>query len=403
MAMADAVFSKPFTQQEPLPDDVITRTVEIMKGGRLHRYNTVGGEVSEAANLEAEYASFQGASHCLAVTSGGQALQIALRASGLQPGDKILANAYTLAPVPGAMHGAGAVPVFVEIDKYWHIDLNDLEAKAETSGARFLMLSHMRGHIADMTRIMEICEKHGLILIEDCAHTMGAKWNGIMSGNFGHVACFSTQTYKHINSGEGGLLTTNDPVIAARATVMSGSYMLYSSHGAGPEDDVFEGVRLISPNFSARLDNVRAAMIRGQLPLLNAKISEWNVRYNLLASAFGNIPGLRVPKRSKREEFVGSSIQFQATALGAEGIPSFITACGQRGVELKWFGSEMPHGFTSRYDSWKYLGPQPELKQTKNVLSVTCDMRIPLTFTLEDCQVIAEIVASEMERLQATD
>ena len=216
-------FDKPFTRQEPIPEAAIERAVEILRSGRLHRYNTAAGEISEAALLESEFADWQGARFCLATASGGQALQIALRAIGVRPGAKVLANAYTLAPVPGAIYAAGGVPVLVEIDEEWHTDLDDLRAKAEATGAQYFMLSHMRGHIADMDNICAICDELEITVIEDCAHTMGAKWKGIRSGNFGRIACFSTQTYKHLNSGEGGLLTTDDPEVAARAVIASGS------------------------------------------------------------------------------------------------------------------------------------------------------------------------------------
>ncbi|MEM9360067.1 MAG: aminotransferase class I/II-fold pyridoxal phosphate-dependent enzyme, partial [Pseudomonadota bacterium] len=129
-------FEKPFTQQEPIPEAAVERASEILRSGRLHRYNVVAGEVAEATLLEQEYAAWQGAEFCLATTSGGQALQIALRAVGVKPGTKVLANAYTLAPVPGAIHAAGGEPVLVDIDESWHTDLDDLRAKAETSGAR---------------------------------------------------------------------------------------------------------------------------------------------------------------------------------------------------------------------------------------------------------------------------
>ena len=197
-------FEKSFTQQEPIPEAAIEHVCDILRSGRLHRYNVMPGETSEATQLEEEYAAWQGAQFCLATTSGGQALQIALRAAGVKPGTKVLANAYTLAPVPGAIHAVGAEPVLIEIDANWHTDLDDLRAKAKASGARFFMLSHMRGHIADMAAITSICEEFDISLIEDCAHTMGARWNGIRSGNFGRVACFSTQTYKHITLAKAG-------------------------------------------------------------------------------------------------------------------------------------------------------------------------------------------------------
>lgn len=383
-------FDKPFTQQEPIPREGIARAVEILQSGRLHRYNVVEGERAEATLLEEDYAAYQGAKYCVAVTSGGQAMQIALRSAGCKHGDKVLTNAYTLAPVPGAIHAVGGVPVLIEIDQNWHIDLAHVEAQAKASGARFLMLSLMRGHIPDMARIVEICAENGITMIEDCAHTMGAQWQSRRSGNFGKAACFSTQTYKHMNSGEGGLLTTDDPELAARAVITSGSYMLYGAHGARPDDSVFDRIRLDEPNCSARLDNLRAALIRAQLPGLNGQIERWNVRYRALETGLSEVPNLFFPTRAQHEAFVGSSIQFHAHMAD---IPAFIAACAERGVDIKWFGSETPKAFTSRYDSWEYLGELPDLKQTKAVLATTCDMRVPLTFTIEDCQQITRIVA----------
>ena len=387
-------FEKPFTQQEPIPESAISRAVEILQGGRLHRYNTAAGEVSEASLLEQEYAAYQGAKYCLAVTSGGQAMQIALRATGVGPGTKVLANAYTLAPVPGALHAAGAEVVLVEITDNWHTDIDDLRAKAATSSATHFMLSHMRGHICDMDAVMAVVREFNLTLIEDCAHTMGAQWNGVMSGNFGHVACFSTQTYKHMNSGEGGFLTTDDPDIAALATVMSGSYMLYGAHGAIPSEDVFQRLRLQAPNCSARLDNLRAALLRAQLPGLAENVRRWNERYAVLSDGFAGLAGVIVPPRAQHEAYVGSSFQFHVT--GTDNVPDLLRRCAARGVEIKWFGADQPQAFTSRFDSWEYLGDQPDLPQTRRVLATTCDLRVPLTFDLDDCRTIVRIAGEEL-------
>lgn len=386
-------FKKSFTLQEAISEQTISKVAEILRTGKLHRYNSAPGETSDASLLEKEYARYQETRYCIAVASGGQALQIALKAAGVKPGTKVLANAYTLAPVPGAIHAAGGIPVFVEIGDNWRVDISDLEQKAKDSNAKFFLLSHMRGHIADMDAIGKICQKYNITIIEDCAHTMGAKWKGIRSGNFGSVACFSTQTYKHINSGEGGLLTTNDAECAARATMLSGSYMLFERHGAGPPVATYETIRLQTPNCSARMDNLRAAIIREQLPKLDDNIRRWNERYKVLEQALDKIPSIRIIERPQHEEFVGSSIQFHITHLNKKQIPLLIEKCMQRGVELKWFGADKPDGFTSRYDSWQYLDNQQVLPQTLNALSTTCDMRIPLTFSLSDCRDIAEIIA----------
>ena len=398
---ARPAFTKPFTQQEPIPPAAIERAVEIMQSGRLHRYNLAEGDANEASQLEREYAAWQGVDYCVACTSGGYAIQLALRACGVTPGDNVLANAYTLAPVPGAIHNVGAVPVLVDIDSDYHIDLQDLQAKATSSGARYLLLSHMRGHIADMDRLVEICEQLDICLIEDCAHTMGASWRDRKSGNFGKVAAFSTQTYKHMNSGEGGFLTTNDPVVAARACVSSGSYMLYGRHGAIPAEDVFQDVRLHAPNYSGRMDHLRAALLRAQLPAIEDSIARWNALYDRLAARLADMEGVVIPSRRQEEFYVGSSIQFRAEGLRRDQIPALMAACAGRGVELKWFGDDEPKAFTSRYDSWKYIDDIPHLPGTLAVLEKTLDMRVPLTFDLEDCDLIADIIADEVGDLMA--
>ncbi|MEL6965298.1 MAG: aminotransferase class I/II-fold pyridoxal phosphate-dependent enzyme [Pseudomonadota bacterium] len=403
MSVARPCFEKSFTQQEPISEAAIASAVDIMRTGRLHRYNVAADELSEAALLERDYAAWQGCRYCVACTSGGYALHVALRAAGLKAGDKVLANAYTLAPVPGAIHNAGGVPIFVEIDSEYHIDLADLDAKAAASDARFLMLSHMRGHIADMDAISKLCARRNIILIEDCAHTMGARYDGVRSGLFGKVACFSTQTYKHINSGEGGLITTDDPELAARAIIHSGSYMLYERHGAAPAPEVFEHIKLETPNYSGRMDNLRAALIRSGLDELDRQVERWNQRYRLLDEGLRAIDGIDLPQRSPREQFVGSSIQFRPEALAPADIPTFLSDCAARGIDLKWFGEAQPKAFTSRYDSWRYLGDLPALPMTLSVLEKTVDLRIPLTFTEDDCRFIIEIIADVMVgRLQGT-
>ena len=399
--MSKLQFTKAFTQQEAIPEQAKQRVMELLDSGRLHRYNTVGNELSDAAMLEQEYAQYQGRKYCLACTSGGYGIHIALRAMGLQAGDEVLTNAYTLAPVPGAIHAAGGKPVLVEIDENYHLDLADLKAKAKASKAKILLLSLMRGHIPNMQQLMTLCNELGIKVLEDCAHTMGASWDGIKSGNFGQVAAFSLQTYKHLNTGEGGLVVTDDAQIAARLIMHSGSYMLYERHGAAPAPEVFENIRLVSANMSGRMDNMRAALGLAQLPNLDKNCERWNHRYNLLNAAIGAISGVDIPTRDKRESFVGSSIQFRPTALKMDQMPDFIAACAAQGVELKWFGESQPKAFTSRYDSWHYISPMPHLPSTLEALDRTLDLRVPLTFDDEDCRLIGAVIAQVMAEFMA--
>jgi dTDP-4-amino-4,6-dideoxygalactose transaminase len=388
-------FTGSFTQQEPIPDEGIAAAVAVMRNGRLHRYNTQGDEVAETALLEEEFAEFTGAKYCLAVASGGYALGCAMRAVGVKPGDRVLTNAFTLAPVPGAIAGVGADPVFVEVTPDLVIDLDDLAAKAAASGAKVLMLSHMRGHICDMDRLMKICGAARVAVIEDCAHTMGARWRGTPSGRFGRFGCYSTQTYKHMNSGEGGLMVSDDAEAMARAVMLSGSYMLYARHRAAPPPEVFERVKYVTPNNSGRMDNLRAAILRPQLRDLSTQCDRWNALYRVVEAGLAETPGLRTILRPDAEYYVGSSFQFLLPDWPAAAVRDVLARAAERGVELKWFGADEPVGFTSRYDSWRYTTPQ-SLPQTDRVLAGLIDMRLPLTFTRDDAALIARIIRAEV-------
>lgn len=389
-------FSGSFTQQDPIAPEAIAAAVAVLRTGRLHRYNLAPDEQGEVAALEAEYRDWQGADYCLAVTSGGQALQIALRALGVAPGDPVLTNAFTLAPVPGAIAAVGGRPVLVEIGDDLRLDLDDLTRKIDMSAARVLLVSHMRGHLCDMERLMQICDRAGVTVVEDCAHTMGARWKGIRSGNFGHVACFSTQTYKHLNSGEGGFLTTGDAELAARATILSGSYMLYDRHGAGPQEPAFVDARLDMPNCSARMDALRAAILRPQLAGLEANIARWNARYHAVEERLKAQPGIAVIPRPTAEQPVGSSIQFRLPGLSADQCRMVVGRAAERGVELKWFGAPAPAGFTSAHGSWRYVSAQ-DMPQTDSVLATLFDMRLPLSFSIEDCALIGAIICDVVQ------
>ena len=311
----------------------------------------------------------------------------------------MLSNAFTLAPVPGAIAAVGAVPEYVEVGEDLTIDLDDLADRiAATPGARVLLLSHMRGHICDMDRLMAICDAAGITVIEDCAHTMGATWRGQASGTHGRVGCFSTQSYKHLNSGEGGVLITRDAELMARAVVLSGSYMLYDRHLAAPGAEAFAAAKYDMPNVSGRMDNLRAAILRPQLAQLASRVAAWNARYRVVEAGLRGTPGLTVIERPAAEGFVGSSIQFLVPGWPEARIEALLARCAARGVELKWFGAPEPAGFTSRYDSWRFA-PVRRLPRTDRVLAGLVDMRLPLTFSLDDCATVARIIRAEAAAL----
>jgi len=393
------VFTGSFTQQEPIPDAGIQAAMRVLQSGRLHRYNVAEGEHGETALLEQEFAASVGSKYCLAVASGGYAMATALRSVGIKAGDKVLTNAFTLAPVPGAIASVGGVPIFVGVSRDLTIDLDDLEAKADQ--ADVLMLSHMRGHMCDMDRLMAICNAANITVIEDCAHTMGAKWGDTYSGRHGVMGCYSCQTYKHVNSGEGGLLVSDDDELMARAIMLSGSYMLFERHLAGPPKEAFAQIKYETPNISGRMDHLRAAILRPQLADLDTQVQRWNDRYVAVEDGLKDTPGLTVVQRHEKETYVGSSIQFLLDGWSDVVVNDAIARCAARGVELKWFGGVEPVAFTSRYDSWRYA-PSEAMPATDEILRGIVDMRLPLTFSVADCAMIARIIRAEVSAVYQT-
>jgi dTDP-4-amino-4,6-dideoxygalactose transaminase len=382
-----------------LPDAAINQAVELMQTGRLHRYGEYSGSEPHAALFEQEFARYVDSRYAVAVNSGGCAIFLALKVAGVQFGDKVLVNAFNLAPVPGAIHHAGADAVLVEIDRDHRINFDDLMHKAETSGAKVLLLTHMRGHIADMDKIAAFCSELGLTLIEDCAHTMGAKWNSRFTGRFGALGCFSTQTFKHINSGEGGIIVTDDEDMAAQAILYSGSYMLYGQHQSAPSEAVFEKWKKQTPNFSMRMSNLVACILRPQLQEMGERGHQWNRIYRCLESELNAIEGIEVPKRETEEQFVASSIQFHVHGLDQQQLMQFSDLCTARGVAIKWFGRNEPMGYTSQYHHWQYLKSQ-DLPDTREILSTTCDMRIPLSLSESHCVTIAAVILDVLSSLK---
>jgi dTDP-4-amino-4,6-dideoxygalactose transaminase len=386
-------FGKDLSTPEPIPELAIERAVALMRSGRLHRYGEQGSGDPEPSLLERDYAAYVGSKYCVALSSCGAAMFIALKALGVKPGDKVLTSTFTLAPVPGAIAHAGATAVLVETTADYLTDLVDLERKAVDSGARVLLLSHMRGHITDLKAVRDICDRHGIALVEDCAHTMGATWDGRHTGTWGKIGCYSAQTYKHVNAGEGGLLVTDDDDVAAQAILMSGCYMMYDQHLVKPGAEVFERWKYVTPNFSMRMSNLAAALLRPQISMLADRAVRWNQIYARLALELGKAAHLRVPPRPDKEAFVASSIQF-TLQLSPPQIERFLRECNLRGLYIKWFGAAAPVAFTSNFEHWRYLSEKPAVPRSMEVLRQLLDLRTPLSLTDDDCTLIGAIVSA---------
>lgn len=215
----------------------------------------IGGP--EVEGLEAEVAAYSQCQHGIGVTSGTDALLVAMMAIGIGPGDEVITTSYTFFATGGCIHRLGATPVFVDINPVsYNIDPALIEA-AITPRTRAIMPVHLYGQMADMDSIMAIAQRHNLYVIEDAAQAIGAEHRGRRAGSIGHFGCFSFFPSKNLGAfGDGGMIIANDPALAHRARLLR-------NHGAEPK----YYHKLVGGNF--RLDALQAAILRVKLKYLD--------------------------------------------------------------------------------------------------------------------------------------
>jgi dTDP-4-amino-4,6-dideoxygalactose transaminase len=393
---------RPFTtikknikQPDPVPQAGIDEAVELMQKGAMYRYNVPDAESSVVSLCEKEVTEYTGHKYCVALNSCGSALFLALLCAGVQPGDKVLTNAFTFTAVPSAIQHAQAQAVYVETEEGYRIDVDDLEKKIISSGAKYLMVSHMRGKLASMDRIVALCEKHGVYLIEDAAHALGVEWNGKHSGHHGTISAISSQSYKMLNSGEGGFLLTNDPIVGAKAAVYAGAYEgLAVKHLTVPPLEVFGDLPNLLPNYSLRMHQVTAAIIRPQIKTITERREKYNKRYYSLVERLNSLPHVYIPDQYPEVTIVGDSIQMTFQGMTEDQIELFLWACKARGLPVELFG----HPSNARYfKNWKFAPADCELPQTEALIKSTVDIRMPLQWEDSDFDDMFNVVKEAIE------
>lgn len=188
--------------------------LEVMNSGYLFRYGSENDPkfLHKVSTLEKEFARYCGAEHALATSSGTSSLVASAIALGLKPGDEIIVPAYTFVASYTSVIFAGLVPVLAEIDESLTLDPGDIEHRI-TPRTKAIMPVHMLGNPCDMDRIMSIAKKHNLLVLEDCCQAAGAIYKGKKVGTIGNIGAFSLNIFKTINSGDGGLIVTNDKML----------------------------------------------------------------------------------------------------------------------------------------------------------------------------------------------
>jgi len=388
-------FNKPLSTPDPVPIEGQQRALKLMQSGALFRYTP--GVLSETALAEEAMCRYSGFQYSVGYNSCGSALFIALKCVGVQPGDEVLCNAFSFTAVPSAVHHAGAVPVYVEALDSYVMDVDDLRKKI-TPKTKFLMVTHMRGKVADMEAIYALADTHGLTVVEDCAHALGIRYDGEQLGSQSAVACFSSQSAKVINSGEGGFLCTNDHEIAARAACYAGCYeQLYKQHIVAPPDEYFEKVKLETPNYSLRMSDLTACCIRPQIDNIEERIEEYNRRYVRLVEQLSENSAIHVPAINPRVRPVCDSLQFNLLGFSKVQVQSFLASCKRRGMPVGLFGSS---DNARNFKNWRYSEVPSSLPATEALLNMAIDVRLPLSFEDEDLAQMGRVIIAAVEDVQ---
>jgi dTDP-4-amino-4,6-dideoxygalactose transaminase len=286
------VRSAPFPAHNTISREEIEATVEVMRSGILSRYlgawhdYFMGGP--EVQKFEGQWAQAIGTKHALAVNSATSGLIAAIGAAGVGPGDEVIVTPLTMAATATAIVVFNAVPVFADVDsRTFCIDPESIR-RAITPRTKAIMAVHWFGLPADMDPIMAIAKEHNLIVIEDAAQAPFATYKGRKTGSLGHMGVFSLNYHKHIHTGEGGLVTTDDDDLAERVSLIRNH-----AEAVVARKEVKNLSNMIGFNF--RLGEVEAAIGQQQLKKLAGLIErrQDNVRY--LEKGLSRIPGLTMP------------------------------------------------------------------------------------------------------------
>lgn len=237
--------------------------MEVMQSGYLFRYGNENDPkfLHKVSTLEKEFARYSNAKFVVATSSGTSSLVASVLALGLKPGDEIIVPAYTFVASYSSIIFAGMVPVLAEIDESLTLDPDDIEHRI-TPRTKAIMPVHMLGNPCDMDRIMAIAKKHHLLVIEDSCQAAGASWKGRKTGSIGDVGAFSLNFFKTINTGDGGLVITNDEEIYETA---------FGVHDQGHKPNRF-GVEVGNRNIlglNFRMNEITAAVGLAQLGKLD--------------------------------------------------------------------------------------------------------------------------------------
>lgn len=374
---------------------------EVIETGRPFRWYGPGNEPpKKVATFEKELARHMGTRFALAVTSGTAALQTAMAAFGIGPGDEVILPAWTWHSCFNAVVLAGALPIIAEIDDTFNLDPDDIESKI-TPQTKLIMTVHLQGNPADIGRILAVARKHKIKVMEDCAQSVGASYKGRKLGSLGDLGIYSMQLNKTITAGEGGAVVTSDPHLFERAARFHDLGGLRPAHGelvGQPTDDWFIGC-----NF--RMNEFSGGVLLAQLRKLDTIVNSTRANAKRVYDGIRGLPGIRFRKLPDPAGEIGSAVflgfdtkqkcdRFKAL-MKAENVPvnnpggSVVLPTQPHIMKKRMAHGNWPSWTIGRGRSIQY-GPQT-CPRTIDILSRYAGPSLDPKFTAQDC---ADIVAA---------
>jgi perosamine synthetase len=378
------VRAAPFRKYNSIGKEEEQAALRVVRSGVLSGYygsncpEFYGGE--NVRGLEREWAAAFGAKHACATNSATSALSVSIGAAGISPGDEVIVTPYSMSATATAILHFGGIPVFADIeDEYFGLDPKSVEKKI-TPRTKAVMVTNLFGHAARLGELKAIADRHNLILIEDCAQSPGAVYQGKMAGTIGHMGIFSLNCHKNIQTGEGGVLVTDDRRFAKRSQLIRNH--AEAVIGSGMEVDDLSN--MVGHNY--RMTELEAAVGREQLKKLGALNAARQELCLHLSSRLAEIKGLVPPRIGKGATHVfyvypltldRSKIRIGtglfARALAAEGMP-----------------------FRAGYTTPIYLLPMYAKRIAYGHDGYPFSLRPGLRYSKGDCPVVEEV---EAERL----
>ena len=307
----------------------LAQVSEIVRSGNPFRWYGRPGTAppSKTASFEKEFAARMQRKYSLAVTSGTAALQVAMAAFGVGPGDEVILPAWTWHSDCTAVIMAGALPVFAEIDESFNIDPGDIEHRI-TPQTKLIIAIHLQGVTADLDPILAIARNHKIPVLEDAAQCVGGSYHGRPLGSLGDMGIYSHQVNKTISSGEGGSVVTDDPLLYERAA------RFHDSGGLRPFQESLIGEprleRFAGVNF--RMTEWQGGVMLEQIRKLDDIIRRSRAVATRIKDGVSNVPGIKLRKEPDPDGCLGDSVYVEFAsrqqrdrflgAMKAENVPA---------------------------------------------------------------------------------